>query len=60
MRTPAEYIIKDGLDRDELEKNVNARIKEGFEPAGGIFVGAAILVGRRQWLQAMVKFANSN
>jgi hypothetical protein len=60
MRKPLEYIIVDGRDRDELLANVNERIKEGFEPTGGVLVGMAILVGRRQWLQAMVKFAYSN
>jgi hypothetical protein len=60
MKKPVEYIIVDGGDRNELVENVNARIKEGFEPTGGVLVGMAVLVGRRQWLQAMVKFENSN
>jgi tyrosyl-tRNA synthetase len=60
MRKAVEYIIVDGRNRDELEKNVNARIKEGFEPTGDILVGMAIIVGRRQWLQTMVKFEYSS
>ncbi len=59
MRKPTEYIIVDGGDREELVENVNERIKDGFEPTGGILTANSFPAGRR-WLQAMVKFENSN
>jgi hypothetical protein len=59
MRKPIEYIIVDGRDREELLEKVNVRIKEGFEPTGGILL-ANIFPAGRQWLQAMIKFENSN
>jgi hypothetical protein len=60
MRKPVEYIIEYGRTLKELEKNVNQRLIEGFEPSGGVFAGIAASVGLTRWLQAMVKFENSN
>jgi len=60
MKKPVGYIVETGNTLDELEKNVNARIVQGFEPTGGVFAGLAASVGLTRWLQAMVKLEDSN
>jgi len=60
MRKPVGYIVETGNTLEELEKNVNGRIAQGFEPTGGVFAGLAASVGLTRWLQAVVKFEDSN
>lgn len=51
----ADYSVITSESVQELEVAVNAEMRSGMQPVGGVFVMAGAQKGRKLWVQAMAR-----